>query len=76
MKRKVILTTIAIWMVATIICGYIYVVIGATRSPVAAEYETWWNYRLAFFAVSIFPILLAALLIILWLEYRYLPKER
>jgi len=62
-------------MIVAIVCGYIYVAIGATWPPVADEYVTRWDYRLAFFAASFFPLLLVVLVVILLIEWRFLPKE-
>ena len=75
MKFKVITATIILWTMLTIICGYAYVVIGATWLPVAAEYETRWDYRMAFFMLSYFPVLLLVFLVILLIEWKYLPKK-
>jgi len=75
MKHKIVMSTVAIWVTITAVCAYIYVVIGATWQSIAAEYETRWDYRVGFFALTFFPILLIILILTLWLEYRYLLKS-
>jgi hypothetical protein len=75
MRRKVVRATLIIWTTLTIVWGYVYVAFGAGWSPVAAEYETRWDFRPVFFALSWLPVLLLALLIILLMERKYLSKK-
>jgi uncharacterized membrane protein YagU involved in acid resistance len=75
MKRKVITATIIVWTALTIIFAYVYVVIGAAWPQVAAEYETRWDYRLAFFALTCLPVLLIVLLALVLLEWKYISEK-
>ena len=75
MKRKVITATIIVWTALTLVSAYVYVVIGATWPPVAAEYETRWDYRMAFFALTCLPVLLIVLIVLVLLEWKYLSEK-
>jgi hypothetical protein len=75
MKRKVIRITIVMWLLVVAVCGYVYVVTGAGWPPIAAEYETRWDYRLVFFAASCFPVLTLTLALVLLIERWLLPEE-
>ena len=76
MRRKVVTaTTIIVWATLTIVFSYVYVMLGAGWVQVAAEYETRWDYRLGFFALSCFPILLLVLVLILLVERKYLSEK-
>ena len=75
MKRKVVTATIIVWATLTIVFAYVYVLIGATWPPVSDEYVTRWDYRLGFFALTCFPVLLLVLMLILLIEWKYLPEK-
>ncbi len=73
---KVILITVAAWLVCVVGIGYWYVVVGSQWPPVAEEYVRWKDYRLAFFALTLFPASLVVLVATLWVERRLLARKQ
>lgn len=73
--RKAVIGTLVLWSI--LVAGYAYAyVTGRSGLASAQGYEAEWDWQLFFFAITRFPILLAALGVALWLERKYLGQSQ
>jgi uncharacterized BrkB/YihY/UPF0761 family membrane protein len=75
MRRHIVISTIVLWAIATGVYAFIYIS-ETIALPDAEGYEKLWDWQLFFFSLVRGPILLVLLLVVLWLEYRFLPDGR
>jgi hypothetical protein len=77
-RMKIVLVTIALWLVCVAALAYRHVIVGSQdRAVVTDNYMYWWDYRLAFFLFGWLPILVGVLLLILCIELLFtLPRQR
>ena len=73
-RKQIMIATLIIWLVITIIYGYLRVLRGISLPGYGYEVE--WQFQLLVFMIVRLPILLVILAIILVLEYRFLPGEK
>jgi uncharacterized membrane protein YedE/YeeE len=62
-------STVLIWFTMTMAYAYLYVHNRITW-PAAAGYEKDWTFQLTMFGIVRFPLLVAILAVVLWLEKR------
>jgi hypothetical protein len=77
-RVKIVLVTIALWLVCVAALAYRHAIVGSQdRAVVTDNYMYWWDYRLAFFLIGWLPILVGVLLLILCIELLFtLPRQR
>ena len=75
MRRNIVISTIVLWAIASGVYAFIYIS-ETIALPDAEGYEKLWDWQLFFFSLVRLPILLVLLLVVLWLEYRFLPDRR
>ena len=72
MRRLIIMATCAVWVLLTIIDGYRQISKGI-RTP-GYGYETELSFHVIAYLLTRFIVLLAVLVVVLALEFRFLPK--
>jgi hypothetical protein len=73
--KKARLITIGIWGAITVALAIWYVFIAWRWTTIDAEYETYPDFRLGFFALTFLPALIVILVVVLWLEHRWLQQR-
>jgi hypothetical protein len=65
-----------LWFVITSISAYAYALHRVTSPDAIPGYETAWDFQLFTFSISRLPLFVVALILVLWLERRFLPKRQ
>ena len=73
MKRVTIIATLTVWLLITVIDAYRQVSKGVNLPGYG--YETQWQFQVIAYLFTRFVVLLAILVAVLLLEYRFLPKK-
>jgi hypothetical protein len=75
MKTAIFAASVVVWLIITSVSAYAYALHRVTSPEAAPGYETTWDFQLLMFAISRLPVFVAALIVVLWLERRFLPKS-
>ena len=74
LRHKVLLVTTGLWVIATGVYAYSYLV-DRINSRDAEGYERLWDWQLFFFALHRLPVLVLLLVVVLWGEFKRLPRR-